>query len=474
MVATRPVAAGRLARQFESGSSHPIVETGVLHRAISSLAVLVVVACLPVYLLGDFSLSSTGSVSVPFWLILVWSGVRIVTSSSLGLEALHRTVFWLYVYVWLALSPLLQLATGQRPLAIQLSPSNYEAAGIIVVIGILAYELANAFSNPQPRRPPSFKTDAKHLRWLVVGGLLASLCVVAYLGPATFLESRETLSDSLYSASDLDNSFGASVSAIAAVPCFAALIALLVKRYDNTYHWDRADSVLVALSIAENALINNPIAQSRFWFTTVWGTIVILLLWKRSRLWFHLLPAVLLIGAIFVFPFSDVFRYSDPDAQRLEISSPAKVLATKGDFDSLEQIAWGKKTADVEGMTLGRQTLGAAAFWIPRRYWADKPVDTGIVLAERAGLENTSLSAPLWVEAYGEGGYILVFLAFLGVGWSHKRIDVLMSACTPSVLTLIVFYQLVILRGSLIASMATSASLAVVLFAFTRMRSRAT
>ena len=126
-----------------------------------------------------------------------------------------------------------------------------------------------------------------------------------------------------------------------------------------------------------------------------------------------------------------------------------------------EQIAWGSLIASEYGHTGGSQTLGTVAFLVPRSIWPEKPEDTGIILAKAAKFGNTSLSAPLWIEGYLDGGVPLLAVAFAWLGLAHKRIEEGAATMTTGAAIFSV-YQLVILRGSLIASMAISAALYVV------------
>src|SRR5207237_9659590 len=109
------------------------------------------------------------------------------------------------------------------------------------------------------------------------------------------------------------------------------------------------------------------------------------------------------------------------------------------------------------GIDYGAHLLGPALFWVPRTFWPEKPRDTGIVLGEFEGYSFTNLSAPLWIETYIAGGYILTLVAFTLIGIAWRRVDdqfALTREREPSVINLIVplvaAYQMSVLRGSLL------------------------
>ena len=117
------------------------------------------------------------------------------------------------------------------------------------------------------------------------------------------------------------------------------------------------------------------------------------------------------------------------------------------------------------GTTSGRQALGVALFWVPRAVWPEKPVDTGILLAEYRGYKFTNLSAPLPAEMYINGGWWLMTAGMAVLGASTRRFDrrIVQSfsyAKAPVVLgSILPFYMIIIMRGSLLQAMAYLAAI---------------
>jgi hypothetical protein len=87
---------------------------------------------------------------------------------------------------------------------------------------------------------------------------------------------------------------------------------------------------------------------------------------------------------------------------------------TSSDFDAYVNLALINKLIDFEGVTYGRQLLGALLFWVPRSFWTDKPFGSGWYMAETLGLPFRNISAPLPAEALINFGLFgLPFVAML-------------------------------------------------------------
>ena len=205
-----------------------------------------------------------------------------------------------------------------------------------------------------------------------------------------------------------------------------------------------------------NLFVNNPISQGRFWFCTVWGSFLLVRIWGRSK-WVAYFPLIGIFFSLVIFPVSDVFRYSSSSGH-IKFTSPISLLESKGDFDSFEQIVWGLKYVKEMGHTKGTQILGAATFAVPRAIWPEKPRDTGIILGKAANFGNLSLSAPIWIEGYIDGGLALMCLYMILLAYAHSKFRE-SSINEPTYSIIFIPYQLVILRGSLIASMGVTAVL---------------
>ncbi|MDB5341039.1 MAG: hypothetical protein JWN70_6658, partial [Planctomycetaceae bacterium] len=174
----------------------------------------------------------------------------------------------------------------------------------------------------------------------------------------------------------------------------------------------------------------------------------------------------------YLFPVADMFRNSlNPSAK----SQNPLASMLSGDFDSFAQITNATEFVAVRGHTWGQQMLGVIFFWVPRSFWPGKAIDTGSMLADMKMYSFRNLSAPLWAEFFIDGGWILLVGGMLVLGVVLRQLDAsgeraLQVSGTPGLVGCILpFYMLLLLRGSLLQSMALL-SIVLVTSAFVRPR----
>jgi hypothetical protein len=119
-----------------------------------------------------------------------------------------------------------------------------------------------------------------------------------------------------------------------------------------------------------------------------------------------------LVGLLVVFPFLDQFReFSSIDSIRLLPTSEFFIAAH---FDAYENFA---SSIDFGFISDGRQLLGVLLFYVPRAFWADKPVGSGQQMADDSGYLFNNISMPYLGEGYINFGLfgVLVFAYVLSV-----------------------------------------------------------
>jgi hypothetical protein len=144
------------------------------------------------------------------------------------------------------------------------------------------------------------------------------------------------------------------------------------------------------------------------------------------------------------------------------------------DYDAFQQMQTGIDYVQENGFSPSA-LLGVVLVVIPRTMWPGKPQATGIEFAEYAGYDFHNLSAPLWIESYLWGGPLCVVAVFCLLGAAGRRVDDIRARLRGRQSTLAVllvpafaFYQLIFLRGSLMAIVAPLALLLIVPLFLTR------
>jgi uncharacterized membrane protein YhaH (DUF805 family) len=399
--------------------------------------------------------------------ITVWAGVHLTSMVAAARLRPVAFFFWCYVYVWLGIAGTAQVAAQVTPVAAPLKEQSIRGAQILILVGLLAWELGGLYVRARPRKPtqPGTVTVSRLRIPLAVALLAASPFFVAQLGgTAALFTSRQATGEALRSAGLIaaeDKILGSLLVAGATVTAFLLLYVTL-WRIGRLQKRTVGDWTLAAALVSLNVIINNPVSLPRFWFGT--ATVALVLLWRRLALG-RTFMIVTVLSLVVVFPYADKYRYSGPASAGLGVhgSTPlAEQFVTKSDYDSFPQIITTADLVAEDGPTYGRQAAGVLLFWLPRKVWPDKPYDTGIILARYNNFAaNENLSAPLWAEFYINFGLIGVALGFAATGLISRRLDDAylrgLLDDRQTVLTLAVpvlaAYQMILLRGSLLQSM---------------------
>lgn len=373
--------------------------------------------------------------------------------------------FWLFSYVWLGLAPLAMLATDAYPRGFIVDAQTAFASTVLVETGLLAYSAGAALASWRTGRASTVLEPvlARRLspgRVLLLCGAALVLAVVLIPGQgglAAFFLSRQAANEAAAHAGSSGSADRAMAAWALSVPAFWALVALVhVPRFragDRVLRGLRW--LLLPLLAAVNVVVNNPISQPRFWAGTVLLALLFGASWLRGPRAFRVGAAGVAAVVLVVFPYSDYFRYDKREP--VHVVSLAEQFTSNGDYDAFQQIETGVDYVRTHGFTPSA-ALGPPLFFVPRAAWPGKPDDAGILLARHAGYTFDNLSAPLWIESYMWAGFPSVLVVFGLIGAVGRRIDDLRHRLRrrPGTLAALLvpafgFYQLVLLRGSLMA-----------------------
>lgn len=421
--------------------------------------------------------------------IVVYSAVRLGSFCWRAKPHWANALFWAFSYVWLGLASLAQVASGVNALSTSFAPRTQVVALVVVLLGFLAFDLGRRlpFTTRRRRRDDARCTKAprgwvlSRRRVVLLGGvtvLLTPALALALGGSTALFGSRQAIADQLVAGAFFtatSHVFGGLLLAAANVLPFAtALAAVCLLRARARGRRDVVLIVLVGALALSNLLLNNPISNARNWFLTVAIAFVLALGLLRRPVAKIAFLALFLAGATVVFPYADAFRNEQSGIHNSirSTSTPVDYLIGKTDYGAVTDVAATALHVEREGHTWGRQLLGAAAFWVPRSVWTDKPVNTAEILAEEIDFPNPNLDTPLWAEGYIDFGLLgtALLLGTFGV-LSRRADDVLERAdlrpdrCADVVFPIaisFVGYESFLLRGSLLQAMARIVTVIVV------------
>lgn len=395
-----------------------------------------------------------------WWLTLgvaAWSGVRLGLVSMAGRPRLFSYFFWLFCYVFLGIGATVQLRSNEvAETTPGVDPALDVPAALVVIFGIALFEVGQVVArrSAQPR-PPGRSMPVSLARGvlLLVVGLLMSGLLVSRIGVSTLFTSREGAA----AVRNLAFPDPAILSIVTASSTFPLLVGAGVLAQARLGERSSGRRLALALALAAVAglllLLQNPIVSARYTFGTVAFALIIYAGAARTPARLRATMGGTVLGFLFVFPVADAFRYAEGGA-RTSRTGFFSEYAGNGDYDSFWQVAnaylyW--QEGFVEPL---RQFLGSVLFWVPRAVWADKPTDTGILLADYRGYTFDNLSAPMWAEALVNGGLVAVVIVFFGYGFWVSRLDDRVTAEMPlgGVMGVVgaVFpvYTVILLRGS--------------------------
>jgi len=393
-----------------------------------------------------------------------------------GQRRLFESMFWSFTYMFLCVAPLAQLRENEWPGTVPRMDNTYIAAGALMVIAGCGAFLAGAgldtvtarrgalpLTSPAPDTADRlFTVNYPRTVVLCAFAVVLNLYYLSNTGWLQFMHSR-------YESQDIGamvfptESAGVVLRACSYMALLVAFIALVRFRKEATLALQGGERVsptlmrgnlillwVIGLLLADNM---NPISNARYQSgTAILAAATAYGLFGTVRR-FRLTSVGFLAALLVIFPLADAFRVSQQ--AELKASNPIQSLLSD-DYDSFAQLMNGYLIAARDGIVPGRQFFGVLLWWVPRDMWPDKPVDTGIFIANMRGYGFTNLSAPLWVELFLNGGWLALVLGMFVLGFGLHRWDTGLNSQLegyqmPGVLGCILpFYMLILLRGSLL------------------------
>ncbi|MCP1504240.1 hypothetical protein J2Y89_002984 [Curtobacterium herbarum] len=411
-------------------------------------------------------IASTSSNGVPAWIgcyaIAALAAARFSWVVSSARHHIVDMIIAVFVYGFLGIAPMVQL---RERADVSTTPGFMEQFAwqtvTVIFVGYAAILVGAVVGGRVSRSIPASRPPALFSPERVVIVTLAAFMTTAYyvrgIGVGSLFHTRAVI-DAERGAVWPNPTTAALITGFSAMGLLVAAVAQILLFRQRRERHEKTPVVLLVVTIAALLVVVNPIASPRY---TV-GTVYVALLaacgvWSSLRK-FRSVAVSLLAALFFVFPVASTFR-NTLDA-KVQFTSPLKSLLS-GDFDSFDQINNTMYYIAERGITWGDQLLGVVFFWVPRDWWDGKAVDTGILLAEFRNYSFTNLSAPLWAELMINGGWPLLIVGMLFVGFAVRRWDARLAIeiarrGTPGLIGCIApIYLLIVLRGSLLQSMAS-------------------
>lgn len=399
--------------------------------------------------------------------IMVWSGFRTAWIISRGKPYLFEFMFWLFVYIFFGLAATVQIRGGDIASTTPDVLSDMDWPTSLFLLGsLVTFEVGRLLvRRPDDGEQVGEQVGAdrdvgapqrinRKVAWvLLILGLLMNAYYVQQTGLSSIFQSRYARQEAR-TVGFADASTAAIVSNLAWIPLLVAAGAFAYLRKERRAQGlSGRYGILVLVAVAGVLLIINPISGARFTSGTVLFALLCYTGIFRTVARVRLSLAGIIVAFLFLFPIADAFR---TDSVNISRNGFFDEYAGNGDYDAFWQVANTLSYIASEGITWGRQALGVVLFWLPRSVWADKPTDTGILLADFRGYSFTNLSSPLWAEAAINGGVVFALLLMAGFGAGLVSLDrrlprAFSTGGTAAIVGAILpAYMIILLRGSLL------------------------
>ncbi|MGO9354577.1 MAG: hypothetical protein ACLP3C_28430 [Mycobacterium sp.] len=408
------------------------------------------------------------------------SAARFAFLIGKGEQRLFEMMFWCYSYIFLGLAPLAQLRLDFWPLTVPRIDGTYvAAAGLIVLVGCGAFLAGAGFDSVGSvrRRRSAERTydvvkqvlSINYPRTIALSviAIVIDIYFLSHLGWTIFLQSRTEVAMGQNDAWGQSATFPIMRGAAATAPLVAFLALIRIRREAKSARMRgenissivmRSNMVLLVVVGIFLAVVMNPISNPRYYFGTAFLSVATAFGLFATRQRFRFTACGFLVGMLLIFPLADAFRGSSEG--QLKSTNPIQSLLT-GDYDSFAQLMNGYLVAARDGIVPLKQFSGVLLFWVPRTLWTAKPEDTGGYIAEGRGYFFTNLSAPLWIEFYLNGSWVVLAVGMFALGFALHRWDTRLIAelslyRMPGLLGCILpFYLMILLRGSFLQATTT-------------------
>lgn len=414
---------------------------------------------------------------------VVIAAARLAWLVGKGERRLFEMIFWVYTYAFMGLAPLAQIRQDHWPITVpRVDNTLIGIATLMVLLGLGAFlagaGLDHATSLRRGKRASKRAGDANGVGGqpftinyqrtvlLAVFAILIALYYLSNVGWFQFLLGRaeaRVAYDAVWPIGSpgvvvLPCTFMALLVAfIALVRCRQEAKAAILRGATILPSERRGNTVLMVVVGLLLADVMNPISTARYHTgTAIFGAATAFGLFATNRR-FRVFTCSLIAAMLAIFPFTDAFRTTLKAS--FKAANPVDSLMS-GDYDSFAQLMNGYLVGTREGIAVGKQFSGVLLFWLRRAWWEDKPVDTGVHIANVRGYGFTNLSAPLWIELYLNGGWVLLVVGMFALGYGLHRWDTRLEAQIRIVRIpgpigcILPFYMLILLRGSLLQAAA--------------------
>lgn len=326
--------------------------------------------------------------------------------------------FYGFVIIFLGFCPLIEFRLGIIYWGgSEIDTSTYIITSIMVIISLFMFQLGYMLKFKKPKVPVNFKNCPN----IIAGELskhITTICFLALVLPCAYLLQQ-------YDYNLLALQFRGLAETMPNVFVFEfffikpLIFNIIFLSLFLMIQYKSISFLKVFFLITIMLFFVGPLSMPRFLTFSLYIPLVFVLLdWYRKKDCKYI--GTVIFGMILIFPFLDLFRWFRVDNRQFDNVIIDINYFLVGHFDAFQNFA---RIIMLDVHTYGEQFLGALLFFFPRSIWLTKPVGSGFLLAESAGLSFNNISVPLIAELYLDFFIPGIILGFFLLGALYKYID---------------------------------------------------
>lgn len=357
-----------------------------------------------------------------FGLNLVICFINIIRSAKIYSFSFNF-MFWLFGLFFFSLAPLVQFQTGIYQWNLIPDDSEIIRTNIYICIYILFYQFGWLISRKYSLRLNEKTKKINCQNRFISRKSLNFLLIVDVIALAIYLRTTGIANIIFLSTNNLD--VGNKSLNLILKHCFHYFVGFIAALHILEAKKNRRITLHTVIAVLCFFLGCFPTGIPRNMMASLYGGMAIVFLYqnryKRYITW------GILSGLIFIFPAISFFR----NISNLKDTSFTEYIITNirnpllnANFDAHQIFISILRWIQMDGITWGKQLLGAVFFFIPRKIWPSKALGTGQTAFIQTNQHwYTNVSAPLPSEGFANFGVLGIIIFAVIIGYAVYKLD---------------------------------------------------
>lgn len=387
-------------------------------------------------------------------------------------------IFWIFNFFFFFLAPFIQYLRNSFPWEYTFTNRLLVKTNLLILAYIVVFVVVyNITINKQISKPRNYKrpvvikqnsfAQQKENKALLILSLLSLFYIVLFC-----VKLNITDLFSKYTVEKAWNITSSRAINLIFMNCSIYFVGIIFLFNVKEYMTNKKINVGMICSLCSFCVVCFPLALTRYVVAIIYLSLLIYLFEKHEIS--GLFPSLLILAIVLIFPIMGSLSHLNASNNNIwslikDVGRNVRDMYLSADYDAYANFAKAIKYVETNGITFGWQLLGCLLFFIPRSWWAEKPVGSGAFVADKMGMTFTNISMP-WA---GEGFINFGFLGMCGfsgfIAYVSAKMDVVyweknnkfVNGLYPMILVLFFFLY----RGDLMSSYSTLISILFIYFA---------